>query len=276
MRRSPKQVSPRGAVPRKVKAPKVPLKERLPKIAVRVWWQALYQRRRHVYALLVMVLVIWGATSVPEWLNRYPLEVVGVEGVTDQRRQREVELRVSDLVQDKNYFNLPLSEMHERLEALGWVGSVNVRRHWPNTVKLTISEREPVAVWNDAWLVGSDGGLFEGVDKFELKALPHLYGPLERAEEVFEYYEIIQSQLKMAALIISKVEMDARLTARVTLADGVQIVVDRHQYENKLMRFVDLYLRELQQAPQQLESVDLRYADGMAVKWSQAENKRGT
>lgn len=276
MRRSHKQRPPRGAVPRKVKAPKVPLKERLPRVAWREWWQALYQRRRHIYTLLVMALVIWGAISVPEWLNRYPLEVVGVEGVTDQRRQHEVELKIFDLVQGKNYFNLPLSEMHERLEALGWVGSVNVRRYWPNTVKLTIKERQPVAVWNDTWLVGDEGGLFEGVDKFELKALPHLYGPLERAQEVFDYYEIIQSQLKVAALEISKIEMDARLTARVTLADETQIVVDRHQYEQKLMRFVDLYLRELQQAPQQLESVDLRYADGMAIKWSQAENKRGT
>lgn len=275
MRRSHKQ-PPRGAVPRKAKAPKVPLRKRLPRLAWREWWQALKQVKRHLLVLAVMVLAIWSALSIPSWLNHFPLETVGVNGVKDQRRQGEVQASISDLVVDKNYFNLPLNEMHKRLEALGWVEQVNVRRHWPDTVKITITERQPVAVWNDEMLVSGEGKAFEGVDKFELTDMPRFYGPQGRLDEVFAYYQQMKAELSMADLSIRKVEMDARLTARLTLNDDIQLVVDRHQYEHKLTRFVDLYKRQLSKEPQQLQSADLRYADGMAIQWSQAENKRGT
>src|SRR5699024_9644030 len=275
MRRNRKQ-PPRGAVPLKAKAPKIPLRQRLPKLAWREWWRALTHIRRHLMVLAVMVLAIWGLLSMPSWLNHFPLETVGVDGVKDQRRQGEVQASISDLVVDKNYFNLPLAEMHERLETLGWVASVNVRKHWPDTVKITIAERQPVAVWNDEKLVSSEGKAFEGVDKFDLRTLPHFYGPQGRLDEVFAYYQQMKAELGVASLSIRKMEMDARLTARLTLNDDIQLVVDRHQYEHKLTRFVDVYKRQLSKEPQEFESSYLRYADGMAIKWSQAENKRGT
>lgn len=275
MRRSRKQ-PPRGAVPKKVRAPRVPLSQRLPRLAWREWWQTLKQVRRHLLVLAVMLLAIWSLLSVPTWLNRFPLETVGVDGVSDQRRQSEVQRTISDLVMGKNYFNLPLPEMHERLEGLGWIETVNVRRHWPDTVKITITERQPIAVWNDKKLVGGEGIVFEGVDKFDLNSLPHIYGPEGRLEEVFAYYQHMKAELSVAGFSIHQMEMDARLTARLTLNDDIQLVVDRHQYEHKLTRFVDLYMRQLSKEPQQLESADLRYADGMAIQWSQAENKRGT
>lgn len=275
MRRSRKQ-PPRGAVPRKVKAPKVPLRQRLKGLPWRQWWLAVLQVRTHLLALAALAVAIWIVASVPQWLNRFPLETVGVDGVKDQRRQMQVQESISDLVRGKNYFNMPLGDMHERLAEIGWVETVEVRRKWPNTVKITIAEREPVAVWNDAQLLGEGGVPFEGVDKYELDTLPHFYGPDGRLEEVFAYYEAMKAELATANLAIEKMEMDARLTARLTLNDGMQLVVDRHQFEHKLARFVALYTRELSKEPHAIQSADLRYADGMAIQWNKAENKRGT
>ena len=75
--------------------------------------------------------------------------------------------------------------------------------------------------------------------------------------------------LQEIGLGIRNVSVNARLTAELTLDNGVVLVVDREQYAHKLRRFVQLYRTVLEADNRALAKVDLRYADGMAVTWGQ-------
>src|SRR5699024_3674677 len=126
--------------------------------------------------------------------------------------------------------------MHHRLEKLGWVVTVAIRRQWPNTLKFIVKERKPTLVWNGEWLIGEDGRRFRGVDKYSVSALPFLSGPDERLEEVLDYYEDMSDLVAPANLTIKKMAVDARLTAQLEMQNEMKLVVDRAHYSGKLDR----------------------------------------
>jgi cell division protein FtsQ len=66
-----------------------------------------------------------------------------------------------------------------RVEALGWVRSAAVSRLWPETVHVSIREREPAAVWQISGvlhLIDPDGAIIREIDAFEYSNLPLIVG----------------------------------------------------------------------------------------------------
>lgn len=217
-------------------------------------------------ALLALISMM---IYLPGKLDQYPINSVGVEGVQDDRRQAEVRMALSGLVADENFFSVPLAEVFRTARALEWVADVQVRRSWPDRLVLLIEERVPVAVWNGGLLVSTSGEPFRALQQYNVDGLPHLYGPTERLSAVMDYYHSMSKVLAPVGLQIKRLDVDARLTAKLQLDNGVTLVVDRHQYARKLRRFVRMYDGVLSADERGLAGVDLRYADGMAVQWQQ-------
>lgn len=245
----------RGASTVKRPAPSVPVGERM---AAALPWLLV-----SLVAVVVVASVIW----LPRMLNQYPIRKVGVDGVTDVRRQQQVQTSLASLVHDANYFSAPLDEIYQRAHDLSWVADVSVRRQWPDTVTLNITEREPVAVWNEEMLVSNNGEPFKALKQYELDGLPRLNGPPQRLDEVMSFYHSMSKQLREVGLSIERMEVNARLTARLSLDNDMQLVVDRENYVSKLRRFVRLYRGVLRNDSRGVARVDLRYADGMTVTW---------
>ncbi len=216
---------------------------------------------------LALMTVITGVIWLPRAMDAYPLEQVRVEGVDDERRQQQIMAVVSSLVREENFFSVPLPRLHDEVTALSWVSEARLRRSWPDRLVLQVSERVPVAVWNDESLVSGNGKLFSALDKFSTEELPHLSGPAERLEAVMDYYHSMSRILRGSGLAIRSLAVDARLTARVELEQGPLLVVDRQGYAGKLRRFVLLHGSVLEQESRRPVRVDLRHADGMAVTW---------
>lgn len=245
----------RGASGIKRQAPGVPLRQRL---AAALPW---------LLVSLVAVVLVAGVIWLPRMLDQYPIRKVGVDGVTDVRRQQQVQTALAALVRDANYFSAPLDDIYQRAKSLSWVAKVSVRRQWPGTVKLEVTEREPVAVWNEALLVANSGEPFKALKQYDLTGLPRLNGPEQRLDEVMGFYHSMSKLLREVGLNIDRMEVNARLTARLSLDNNMQLVVDRENYVAKLRRFVRLYRGVLSTDSRGVARVDLRYVDGMAVTW---------
>lgn len=72
-----------------------------------------------------------------------------------------------------------LHSARARVENLGWVRSASVTRLWPNTVHVSVREREPAAVWQLSGtlrLIDQSGAVITDVDAYEYSNLPLIVG----------------------------------------------------------------------------------------------------
>lgn len=90
-------------------------------------------------ALLTVVLLAAG-------LARSPLVAVRnveIDGAT--RTPADVIAQAVGTVKGRPIYSLNTGAVQRRLEALPWVREARVERHWPRTLRITITERTPVA-----------------------------------------------------------------------------------------------------------------------------------
>lgn len=266
----------RGAVPLQPQAPKVSVVERVNSVP---WNDIGHQFSlvwRHVLAVVGLVILLWVLISLPRFFTNYQVKEVTVEGVNDQRRIDMVHEQMKQVLRTENFFSLSLEALHDNLQGFGWVEHVEVHRQWPGVLRLKFEEITPVAVWNGERLISAEGTRFKGVDKYDTEQLPSLSGPNSEYDDVLQMYYRMNDILAPAALRISSIDVDARFTAKLTLNESIEVVVDRHHNNSKLERFVGLYQRTLANNDKRIKRVDLRYADGMAVTWGDAVEKRGS
>jgi cell division protein FtsQ len=72
-----------------------------------------------------------------------------------------------------------LKEARARVESLGWVRAAAVTRLMPDTIVVSIREREPAAVWQvdyDLHLIDASGAIIRAVGDYEYSNLPLIVG----------------------------------------------------------------------------------------------------
>ena len=100
-------------------------------------------------------------------LAGFVVDDVLVEGRKETSKDTLIEalrIRRGDLI-----FGVDVEAARKRLEEIGWVASARVERHLPDTIRVAIRERIPVAVWQKKgkFLLVDAGGVVIGSEGFE-------------------------------------------------------------------------------------------------------------
>ena len=234
-------------------------------------------------------LLAYGVTSwvvARPWFALTTLEVkTPVAHVTKEQIRLVAERRVRG-----TFFTVDLEHVRESLEKLPWVREARVERRWPDTLVVSLVEQVPLARWNDNALVNGDGGVFVAAASGNL---PRLSGPEDSSAEVVAAFHRYQAALKPLDMRIAELRLSPRRAWWIRLDNGMQLVLGRQQTDARLARFVTFYPRLLSTqavtyiapavadapsnalasavtlkptAPIIPLTVDLRYADGFAVR----------
>jgi cell division protein FtsQ len=199
--------------------------------------------------------------------QRYPINTVKIGATYEHIDRKQLESILSNYLA-ASYFTLSTSKLYHDLTALDWADTVEIERIWPDTLKITIIEKIPAATWNGA-LMTVDGELFNvGKENGDIK-LPHLSGPAQQQMEVLQIYQKLSKLLSIYGLHAAALQLRENQAWELTLANGVQLHLGKRDLEQRLQRFCKAYPAVFADKPEQLFSVDLRYARGMAVQWKQ-------
>ena len=163
---------------------------------------------------------------------------------------------------------LPAGHLHNDLSDLDWAEQVYIERIWPDTLKINLIEKSPVAIWNDA-LMTADGRLFNRGKEQSDASLPRLGGPKHQQTDVLQIYQKLSKLLSAYGLHASALQLRENQAWELSLANGVQLHLGKRDLEKRLQRFCRAYPAVFAEKAEELSSVDLRYARGMAVQWKQ-------
>lgn len=222
-------------------------------------------------ALLLLTLMASGGYALLLWEpEQLPVRVVTVDGdlrrLSPQRLQETVvdHIHGGILTQD-------LAELKAAVEAMPWVRSASLRRHWPDRLELTVEERLAFARWGADGLVTVDGVVFRPEDGDFPGGLVLLSAMDEQAPDVVARFQEWGSKLGALDLGIEELSFDARGAWTLRCGAGFTLALGTTQVEERIARFIRAY-RKLAAAGKP-SLVDMRYSNGLAIRWSDPESE---
>lgn len=213
-------------------------------------------------ALLLSAHLIYLYVADPK---RFPINTVKIAATYQHISHKELE-KVLDNYLNSSFFSLPVGRLQADLSALPWVKTVQVERIWPDTLKVILVEKIPVAIWNNAML-SLDGNVFNENGVLTDNALPHLKGPVNHHNQVLQVYKKMSKILTICGLHAAALEWRENEAWELTLSNGVQLQLGKRDLDIRVKRFCKAYPAVFAEKQEQLGSVDLRYPRGMAVQW---------
>ncbi len=228
--------------------------------------------RRSVLTTALLVVLLAAGLGAIAWYLHAPSSVfLPVHNVKVDGELRHVDARTLQQVVTRHLtpglLQIDLQALRTELRKVPWIEDVSVRRLLPGTLLIAVTEHEPVARWGRGQLLGRDGSVFEPRTTAEFAALPSLVGPAEMQRELHAVYERYAPWFRKLRLQVAEIELDQRRSWRVTLTDGVVVELGRRQLAQRLQRFASLYTGPLLQEWENVRRVDLRYTNGVAVRW---------
>ena len=220
-------------------------------------------------SLLLAAILIANALYAPDTLAFKTIQVYGELKWLDRDELNRLVLK--DL--DGGFFSLDVTGLKHNLEQHAWIKAVSIRRVWPDTLQIHVTEQQPVAVWNRDAIVNREGELFLPAATGVPGGLTAINGPHGMHQALIKHYNVLSGMAAPLGLNISDISVNDRRAMRVTFNNGVQILMGRVRDETEsgmeMMRFVRAYKVTLATQIDRVQVVDLRYTNGLAVRWKQ-------
>jgi cell division protein FtsQ len=151
------------------------------------------------------------------------------------------------------------------------VETVEVRKHWPDVVELTVVEHRAYARWGRDRLLSERGVLFAAPDLELISGLPELDGPDSRLDEVLNMYIESQAVLARHRIQAQSLRLSARGSWSLVLNNGARVMAGRGDPLPRLERFAAELPRLMAVETRTLERADLRYSNGFSLRWQAPE-----
>ncbi|UTW14383.1 cell division protein FtsQ/DivIB [Marinobacterium rhizophilum] len=203
--------------------------------------------------------------QVWRWLDQ-PVTQVRVLGDARHLDKAELARRLAAGL-NAPLLQLDLVRVREKLLDDPWVHGARIRRDWPPAIEVQIDEEVPVARWGDKGLLNHEGDIFWPQLKPEYESLPRLNGPASDTGRVMAQFHDLNRMFQGAGLKLRGLSLEARGAWTLELANGMRVVVGRERVTERLARFIQIYPQRLAEHAEQIEQVDIRYTNGVAVKW---------
>jgi cell division protein FtsQ len=219
-----------------------------------------------LFALALVALPVVAVLNGWFAAERWPIERLRLNAAFERVDEQAVREAVAPELAD-GYFAVDLDRVRLAVAALPWVDAVEVRKHWPDLVEITLIEHRAYARWGSDRLVSERGVLFAAPEAAQLTELPHLEAPDSRLDEVLRMHREVESVLARHRLAMTTLRLSARGSWSLVTSDGARIMAGRGDPLPRLARFAAALPRLRAVEPRALERADLRYANGFSLRW---------
>ena len=221
-----------------------------------------------VFACMLIALAI-------SWVMRHSLfNLSGIEVQGDLKHTSAAALRAGVAPHlSGNFFMMDLASTRAAFESVPWVRRAVVKREFPDRLKVVLQEHQPVAFWgseSDARMVNSFGEMFEvNQGDIETEDLPLLNGPQGQSAAVLQGFQLLSPMFEPIDGVLEQLELTSQGNWRARLDTGAAIDLGHGSMDEisaRTQRFVATLTQVSSRYGRDLQSADLRYANGYAIK----------
>lgn len=238
-----------------------PLKPRYSQKRIQLLWFVLF--------LSMGLLLQQNSRGIASTVNR-PIAKVRIENQWQQLDEAEVKSLLAPFI-GAGFFNFDVAGVQQALEQHPWIATASVKRIWPDSVALNITEQIAIARWGDRQLLNQYGEIFEPHAVDQYVTLPRLRGPDASQFQVMEQYQLMNQILFPAGLRLNGLFLSSRGSWNLTLNENMHVSAGRGEVGERLERFVRFYDSQDSQQAERFRSIDLRYGNGIAIASAEQE-----
>ena len=216
--------------------------------------------------------------AVGWWLMRTPAFNIGrivVEGEMVHNNAVTLRANVAPVLKG-NFFTVDLKAAQHAFEQAPWVEEAQVRREYPNGLRVILKEHVAEAFWGPetgTGLVDKSGKVFEAnLGELDRDGLPRLQGPEGSAVRVLQMYRLLDPLLEPLKVGVDSLTLNARGSWSMTLDNNASLELgggtaeDVSQRVQRFVRTLPQITSQYQRTAEAVESADLRYEDGYALR----------
>lgn len=222
-------------------------------------------------SFLLVVLLLIGSLlySTISWMwddQRLPLSKIVLQGDLHYVSALDVQRVFARLEHVGTFMSQDVDVLQNMAESIPWVSHASIRKQWPDTVKVFLTEHHAEAIWNGNALLNDYGQVFDGdIGKLEEERVK-LYGPQGTSEEVLQVWRDISPRFEALNLTITSLVLNDRRAWQIILDNGIRLELGKESLEERIERFISLY-KNLGSDTQRVSYIDLRYDTGASIGW---------
>lgn len=241
-------------------------------------WQDVKMLNAISSALIALVLLALVASGL-WWVAQRPmftLHTIRIESAGELPLEKVNALTVRATAVPRihgNFFTADLTAVRAAFEAVPWVRKAMVRREWPDRLVVKIEEHKALGTWGeDGKLLSQKGDVFtanlaEAEDDGDLLEFD---GPPGSEQQVVARLALFRQWFAPIKLEPESLVLSNRYAWTVRLDNGMTVELGRDQgdavLKERVARLVAVYPQLLERLQGKIESIDLRYPNGMALK----------
>ena len=215
---------------------------------------------------VVLLLLILAALAINVF-NKLPNAAISLQhkGLNTQQT-----LQLQQLLGEKADTTLLKADLQSylaKLETVDWVGQVDVRRDWQQGIVVNVVPRQAVAKFGSERLVDANGTVFKPADSNDLNnaSLMQLQGDSQNAVIMMQQIKQVSDWFMPLGMKIEEVIVTPRMAWLFRFDNGLRVLVDNDNTSEKLYRLSIMLQNQLKPQLKTLQTVDLRYKNGMAI-----------
>ena len=220
------------------------------------------------------VVGFYGFQTANQFLNR-PIAQIVVNGHFQYVSRKEVRSRIESIL-GASFISENIHLIQKDVESMPWVDVVSLSRSWPDTLNITVDEHAPIARWGSKGFVNVRGELVFTDNIDALSQLPELSGSASDVIQIMEKYSVLARVFQQYDMEIHYLQQDARQSWRLDLSNGWRVIFGRDDVLEKANRLIHLLDAKLIETTADISTIDIRYPNGISVKWNQADEDSNT
>lgn len=166
----------------------------------------------------------------------------------------------------KPLFGVPIQDIKGRIEKMGWIKRAEIERRFPDSLRILIIEREPVAVWQyqgELGLVDRSGTIISKENLGDFSDLPVIVGE-DANKHINSLLTFLTAEPELMKMVSSVIRIGGRRW-NVRLKNNIEIKLPEENPDDAWRKLSDLH-KEKKLLNRAIMSIDLRVEDRMFIQ----------